>query len=246
MLSRKKMSKVAIIGGSFLPLLKGLTVTHRTQVTTPFGEPSSPLNYGLVGDTEVVFLQRRGIDESPIPPHLINYRANIWALRDAGVNTILAIHSVASINDNLIPGDIILPDQLIDYSYGREATFFGLENLNTFVGFADPFTTVLQDRLKQYCDNLSLHHHPKATIAVTQGPRLETRAELKKMSQDGSDLVNMTCMPEPCLAKELELDYGCICLVVRSAGTNIIPKQELLKKRYIQVESLVYEYIKNI
>lgn len=242
--SRAKMNKVAIIGGSFLPLLHNLTVTHTTQVNTPYGEPSAPLQYGMVGDIETVFLARRGIDNAPIPPHLINYRANVWALRDAGVDTILALHSVASMDSNYKPGDIVLPDQLIDYTYGRENTFFGLENLDTFIGFADPFTEAVQSKLARSCKTLNMDCHDKATIAVTQGPRLETRAELKRMHQDGAHLVTMTAMPEPCLAKELGLSYGCLTVCVRDAGSNSLPEQSLLEKQYRKVEALVYEFFK--
>lgn len=237
------MRKIAIIGGTYLNFLQGLHITHRTQVNTPYGEPSAALNYGLIGDAEVVFLPRRGDKEQPIPPHLINYRANIWALRDAGVEIILSLHAAASIDPEYQPGNIVLADQLIDYTYARGNTFFDLENLNTFVGFADPFDISVQSELNSCCERLQIESKNRATIAVTQGPRLETKAELNKMHRDGAHLVNMTAMPEPCLAKELDLKYGCIALVSRLAGTSDIPEKENLNKQAEQVEKLVYDFI---
>lgn len=222
------MNKVAIIGGSRFISLKNFSITHSTTMNTPFGEPSAPLNYGVVGEREVVFLSRRCSD-TPMPPHRVNFRANIWALRDAGVQTIIATAAVAGIDPSYKPGDLVLPDQLIDYTYGRENTFFGEDDKIVQIDFSKPYSEELRQQIIQKSQTLNLPIHYPATYGITQGPRYETLAEIKKLSQDGCHLVGMTGMPEATLARELELNYVTIGIVVRNAGDYEKTKESAAK-----------------
>lgn len=215
--SVRKMNKIAIIGGSRFKELENFAITHSTSVNTPYGEPSSPLHYGIIGEREVVFLPRRGC-EAPMAPHNINYRANIWALRDAGVQTIIATAAVAGIGEQYQPGDLIVPDQLIDYTYDRENTFLGDDGAISRVDFSEPYCEKLRKKIGTHAAQLKLKLHDKATYGISQGPRFETLAEIKRLENDGCHLVGMTGMPEASLARELELDYALIAIVIRQAG----------------------------
>lgn len=212
------MRKVAVIGGSRLATLQNLSVTHSATVKTPYGEPCSPLSYGLLGDQEVVYMPRRGSDTEGLPPHRINYRANIWALRDAGVQHVIATNSVATINDSFQIGDIVIPSQLIDYTYGRENTFFGDESSVSLIKFAEPYCEKLRNEIIAVAYRLNIDLLSEATFAITQGPRFETKAEIARLERDGNDLVGMTGMPEAALARELGLNYMAVTLVVRRAA----------------------------
>jgi len=211
------MNKVAVIGGSRFAALKNLSLTHSTSVKTPYGEPSAPLSYGILGDQEVVYLPRRGSAE-PMDPHEVNYRANIWALRDAGVQTVIATAAVATLTNDFSPGDVIIPDQLIDYTYGRENTFLGEDASIAHISFAYPYSELLRQIAIKKAKEVGYQVITKATYGIAQGPRLETIAEAVKLAQDGCHLVGMTGMPEAALARELGLDYVCIALVVRKAA----------------------------
>lgn len=221
--SVRKMSKVAIIGGSRFKELDNLIINHSTSVNTPYGEPSAPLSYGMLGDREVVYLPRRGSD-TPMAPHNINYRANIWALRDAGVQTVIATAAVAGIFDQYYPGDLVIPNQLIDYTYGRENTFFGDDNEVNPIDFSEPYHEPLRKEILNKAQALDLKVHFGATYGITQGPRFETLAEIKRMQNDGCDMVGMTGMPEATLAREIELDYALVGIIVRQAGKSYLDK----------------------
>lgn len=239
------MNKVAVIGGSRFAALKNLSLTHSTSVKTPYGEPSAPLSYGILGDQEVVYLPRRGSAE-PMDPHEVNYRANIWALRDAGVQTVIATAAVASLIIDFSPGDVIIPDQLIDYTYGRENTFLGEDASVSHISFAYPYSETLRQIAIKKAQELNYHVTTKATYGIAQGPRLETIAEAAKLAQDGCHLVGMTGMPEAALARELGLDYVCIAFVIRmAAGLLCNEEKDLarLKSREDWVESLVESII---
>ncbi len=231
------MNKIAVIGGSHFASLKNLVITHSTSVKTPYGEPSAPLSYGILGNQEVVYLPRRG-SQQPMPPHQINYRANIWALRDAGVQTVIATAAVAGIMDLFSPGDVVLPNQLIDYTYGRENTFLGESEL-THVNFSEPYSEKLRQLILVQAQKLHFPIAKKATYGITQGPRLETAAEIERIARDGCHLVGMTGMPEAALARELGLDYACIALVVRKAAVQEGIDQEKLTQGEKWVEDLV-------
>lgn len=240
------MRKVAVIGGSRLANLNNLSVTHSTTVKTPYGEPSAPLSYGMLGDQEVVYMPRRGSETEGQPPHKINYRANIWALRDAGVQLVIATNSVAAINTDREIGDIVLPDQLIDYTYGRENTFFGDESSVSLIKFADPYDERLRGEAISVAHRLNTDVVADGTFGITQGPRFETKAEIARLERDRCDIVGMTGMPEASLARELDLNYMAITLVVRRAagkedGYNMKdPKlQSRLKEQERNIEKLI-------
>lgn len=230
------MSKIAVIGGSCFASLKNLVITHSTAVKTPFGEPSSLLSYGILGDHEVVYLPRRG-DAKPMPPHQINFRANIWALRDAGVKTVIATAAVAGLTKAYEAGAVVIPDQLIDYTYGRDNTFLGEDSRVTHIPFSYPYCEPLRQKMIQNAEQLHIKVQTKGTYAVTQGPRYETQAEIKRLVQDGCHFVGMTGMPEAALAKELDLDYACIALVVR----NVASDEPSHDKRHIEEGEIVLE-----
>jgi len=211
------MNKIAVIGGSHFTFLPHLDITHSTEVKTPFGDPSAPLGYGILGDQEVIYLPRRGPSHA-ISAHKINYRANIWALRDAGVQTIIATAAVATVSDDYLLGDIIIPNQLIDYTYRRENSFMGSESSLTLRDFAEPYTEHLRQKIIAKATSLNYTVATQGIVGIMQGPRLETLAELKRYAQEGCDFLGMSGMPEAALARELDLDYACILQVVRKAG----------------------------
>lgn len=237
------MSKVAVIGGSCFTSLKNLVITHSTAVKTPFGEPSAPLTYGILGEHEVVYLPRRG-SAKPMPPHQINYRANIWALRDAGVQTVIATAAVAGLLQNIQIGEIIVPDQLIDYTYGRDSTFLGEDSRVTHIEFSFPYSAAVREKIVSCAKALHLSVLSQGTYAITQGPRFETQAEVNRLVQEGCHFVGMSGMPEAALARELELDYACIALAVRNVTTPARPEDKLLiEEREQWVEKLVESFI---
>ena len=202
------MVDLAIIGGTGLTSLKGLEIVRREVVHTPYGEPSGPLTHGALGGKEVVFLARHGYGHN-IPPHRINYRANLWALKEVGVTRVIAVAAVGGIAADLPPGRLAIPDQIVDYTWGRAATFFE-ENLThvTHVDFSAPYDAALRGLLIRTCRQLGLDAREDGTYGVTQGPRLETAAEIDRMERDGCAMVGMTAMPEAVLARELGLAYA--------------------------------------
>jgi 5'-methylthioinosine phosphorylase len=224
------MSELAIIGGTGLTTLKNLEIVKREVVHTPFGEPSGPLTHGILSGMQVVFLARHGHGHT-IPPHRINYRANIWALHNTGVKKVIAVAAVGGIADDLRPGVLAIPDQIIDYTAARESTFFadGLSHV-THIDFTEPYCEELRRVLINACTLTKLDFVPSGTYATTEGPRLETAAEVERMARDGCTMVGMTGMPEAALARELELCYATCAVVVNKAagrGTGPITMQEI-------------------
>lgn len=213
------MTTVAIIGGSGLTNLKNLEITGREVVRTPYGEPSGPMVYGQLSGKEVVFLPRHGPSHT-IPPHQINYRANIWALKQAGIRRVIAVAAVGGIADGLEGADLVFPDQIIDYTYGRAHTFFDGEGKKvTHVDFTYPYCMELRDLLIKSARQAGIAATEHGTYGATQGPRFETAAEIVRMERDGATIVGMTGMPEAALARELELRYATIAVVAnRAAG----------------------------
>lgn len=211
----------AIIGGSGLDSLRALTDTTEFRPATPYGPTSAPLVRGRFGDGEIVFLARHGTDHT-IPPHRINYRANIWALAELGVTDVYAVTAVGGIAATTPPGRIVIPDQLIDYTAGREHTFFdGIGRTVHHVDFTYPFSECLRERLVSAASRTRLVVERDGTYGATEGPRLETAAEIRRMANDGCTVVGMTGMPEAALAREAELNYANCSLVVNwAAGTN--------------------------
>lgn len=212
---------IAIIGGTGLSQIDQLQILSHQQIDTPFGATSAPLLLAELNGKPVIFLARHG-NPHRIPPHKINYRANIWALKQAGVSEIIAVAAVGGISPAMKPAVIAIPDQIIDYSYGREHSFFSddLEHV-THIDFSFPYTEQLRQRLISAADKADIEIITQATYACTQGPRLETAAEIKRLSQDGCDLVGMTGMPEAALARELGIDYANVS-VVANWGAGIL------------------------
>jgi 5'-methylthioinosine phosphorylase len=223
--------RLAIIGGTGLTRLKDLEITHRQVMHTPYGEPSGPLTFGQYHGHEVIFLPRHGAQHT-IPPHQVNYRANIWALREAGVDTVLAIAAVGGITEQMAPGVVAVPDQIIDYTWSRFHTFFEGDDMEgvTHVDMTFPYHEDLRQALIHASRELELGAVERGTYAATQGPRLETAAEIDRLERDGCDLVGMTGMPETALARELELRYACCAVVANwAAGRSdgIITMEEI-------------------
>jgi len=209
---------LAIIGGTGLTQLSSLEVTRRLVVRTPWGEPSGALTFGRIAEREVVFLARHGYGHT-IPPHMVNYRANIWALREQGVTHIVSVASVGGIRADLGPGAIAVPHQLLDYTWGRKSTFFeGDERGVVHVDFTHPYCQDLRERCMEAARLASQPVVAGGVYAATQGPRLESAAEIDRLQRDGADMVGMTGMPEAALARELELCYAAIAVVANYAA----------------------------
>ena len=211
---------VAVIGGSGTSsLLSEARITERLEPITPFGKPSSAICKAVLRGTTVFMLYRHGVPHA-IPPHAINYRANIWALNEIGVRTIVAVAAVGGIRQSLKPGDLIVPDQLIDYTWGRESTFFdGLDQVVGHLEMTEPYSPEVRKILMSSSAAEAVPLEGRGVYAVTQGPRFETPAEIDRIERDGGDIVGMTGMPEAALAAEKSLRYGCIAVVVnRAAG----------------------------
>ncbi|MDD2767181.1 MAG: S-methyl-5'-thioinosine phosphorylase [Methylococcus sp.] len=210
------MSLTAIIGGTGLTRLEELEILRRETVATPYGEPSSALTFGRLAGREFVFLARHG-DPHTIPPHRINYRANLWALRQIGAQGIIAAAAVGGIGADMGPGRLAVPHQLIDYTWGRSGTFFEDElDHVTHIDFTQPYSEDLRRKLIASARGLSVVEN--GVYGCTQGPRLETAAEIARMERDGCDLVGMTGMPEAALARELELPYAACAIVANWAA----------------------------
>jgi len=208
---------LAIIGGTGLTSIDGLQLVRREVVGTPYGEPSGPIVHGLLHGHPVLFLPRHGRGHT-IPPHRINYRANLWALRELKVTAVIAVAAVGGITAEMQPARVVIPDQLIDYTWGRESSFFG-EGAVTHVDFTEPYDPglrqCLSDAAKLCIGGEAVDH---GVYGATQGPRLETAAEIRRMARDGCDLVGMTGMPEAVLARELGIRYACCAVVANPAA----------------------------
>ncbi len=229
------MVDLAIIGGTGLDSLKGLKIVNSISVNTPYGEPSAPLSYGEIAGRQILFLPRHG-DKHTIPPHKINYRANIWALKNSGAKKVIAVNAVGAIHRDMTPGKVIIPDQIIDYTHSRIGTFFeeGLTEV-THIDFTWPYCQTLREEILQAATQCGLNVFDKGVYAATQGPRLESAAEIKRLERDGCDLVGMTAMPEAALAKELDLCYAAISVVANMAA-GIIDEEITMEmiERYLK------------
>jgi 5'-deoxy-5'-methylthioadenosine phosphorylase len=209
---------LAIIGGSALASLPNLVVGRRRSVRTPHGKTSAPLTFGTLKGRAVVFLARHG-DGHTIPPHEINYRANLWALHSQKVRQVVAIATVGGIREDLAPGTLAIPDQIIDYTHGRKATFFGTSKRGvTHIDFTQPYSEELRQQLLRAARAAGEPVAAGGTYAATQGPRLETAAEIDRLARDGAHMVGMTGMPEAVLARELGLDYAALVVIVNQAA----------------------------
>ena len=212
------MTIYAIIGGTGLTQLEGLTLKQAQNIDTPYGAPSAPVLRGEYVGQEVLFLARHGHPHR-IPPHQVNYRANLWALQQAGAEAIIAVNAVGGIHAAMGSGHLCVAHQVIDYTWGRAHTFFeGEIDHVTHIDFSYPYDDVLRSKLITALQELGYPHSSHGVYGATQGPRLETVAEIARMERDGCDIVGMTGMPEAALARELELPYACLALVVNPAA----------------------------
>ena len=209
---------LGIIGGSGLSALANVENVRRQIVRTPYGEPSCALTFGTIRGREVVFLARHGYGHT-IAPHQVNYRANLWALHAQRVDEVVAIASVGAIRADLAPGALVVPHQILDYTHGRESTFGGSEDGGVrHIDFTDPYCGKLRRRVLEAAAAAGCPAVDGGTYAATQGPRLETAAEIDRLERDGADIVGMTGMPEAALARELELCYAALAVVVNPAA----------------------------
>jgi len=202
--------RTGIIGGSGLYAIDGIEIIDRLQVDTPFGVPSDDLVLARINDQEVVFLPRHGHGHR-IPPHKINYRANIYAMKLAGVNSIISISAVGSLRESIAPGDFVLVDQFVDRTSGREATFFD-GAVVAHISVADPVCPVLHKRLADACHASGIDTHISGTYLAMQGPQFSTRAESELYRSWGMDVIGMTNMPEAKLAREAEICYATVAM----------------------------------
>ncbi|MDR2678910.1 MAG: S-methyl-5'-thioinosine phosphorylase [Zoogloeaceae bacterium] len=212
---------LAIIGGSGLTQLSNLDVSHREVARTPYGRPSGVLTFGRLGKRKAVFLARHGHNHD-IPPHRVNYRANLWALKEAGASAIVSVASVGAIPAHLDPGDIVIPHQILDYTWGRPSTYFDGADGDSMpvvhVDFTEPYDATLRGDLIRAAAAANISLQDGGVYAATQGPRLETAAEIDRYERDGATVVGMTGMPEAVLARELKLPYAAINLVANHAA----------------------------
>ena len=216
--NRRRVSGIAIIGGTGLARLDGLQPTRKEVARTPYGEPSGPLNYGRFHGREVVFLARHGGNQN-IPPHMVNYRANMWAVKQTGASHVIAVAAVGAIAADLAPGSLVIPHQIIDYTYGRKNTYFenDLDEVR-HIDFTEPYCAELRDALRAGATAAGIRAAGQGVYAATQGPRLETAAEIDRLERDGCAVVGMTGMPEAALARELGLCYAAVNVVANPAA----------------------------
>ncbi|MBI1396961.1 MAG: S-methyl-5'-thioinosine phosphorylase [Betaproteobacteria bacterium] len=209
---------LGIIGGTGLTELSNLEIVRRQVARTPYGEASGALTFGRMGGIPVIFLARHGYGHT-IAPHQVNYRANLWALHAEGVTRVVSIASVGGIAPELGPGTLALPNQILDYTWGRKCTFFeGPDQPVTHVDFTHPYCPHLRAALLGAAAAVGEPIVPEGVYATTQGPRLETAAEIDRLERDGATMVGMTGMPEAALARELSLSYATIAVVANHAA----------------------------
>ncbi len=224
------MTRIAIIGGTGLTALSGLEITGHDPLGSNFGEPSGPLTRGKLSGREILFLPRHGYEHT-IPPHKVNYRANISVLKNAGAEYIIAVNAVGGITEAMQAGVIAIPDQIIDYTWSREHTFFdGGEHGVEHIDFTEPYCEQLRTSLVAAGRGAGIDVLDYGTYAAMQGPRLETPAEINRLDRDGCHIVGMTGMPEASLARELGLCYASVSVVANMAagrGEGEITMQEI-------------------
>jgi 5'-deoxy-5'-methylthioadenosine phosphorylase len=237
-----------VIGGTGLGKIEGLVVEKYETIKTPYGETSEPLAFGsIAGQLMIAFIARHGKNHS-IPPHLINYQANIWALHSVGVKNIIAINTVGSIDTRFLSGHFVFPDQVIDYTYCRKNTFFdGVNNPVKHIDFTYPFDNNLRNHFSKVSRMLELKYHTSGVYACVQGPRLESASEINRYENDGADIIGMTGMPEASLAREIGLNYALICPVANHAAGRGLNKDGISheeisansKKMALNIENLI-------
>ncbi|MDR1076554.1 MAG: S-methyl-5'-thioinosine phosphorylase [Xanthomonadaceae bacterium] len=209
---------LAVIGGTGVYRMTALEDLETRQIDTPYGSPSGPVRTGLLQGQRVAFLARHG-ERHSLPPHQVNYRANLHALKQLGASRVLALNTVGGITERFGPRKLACPDQLIDYTWGRSSSFAEESGSDVLhVDFAHPYTPLFRHRILAAAKATGMNLVDGGCYGVTQGPRLETIAEIARMRRDGCDLVGMTGMPEAGLARELGLEYACLAIVANWAA----------------------------
>lgn len=244
---------LAVIGGSGLySLFEDFIEIRKEIIATPYGEPSGSVVHGEMHGKPVVFIARHGYTHA-IPPHKINYRANIWMLKELGIQQIIAVNAVGGISRDFPPKKIAIPDQIIDYSYGREFTFVDENSEEVIhVDFSYPFSETIRKNLIDAAEQLSIPVNKNGVYGCTQGPRLETVAEIKRLEQDGCTMVGMTAMPEAALAREKGIKYASLAVCANWAAG--LEKETLsmdvilnnLSQGMQQVNQCISKYIYNL
>jgi len=243
------MIKIGVIGGSGLYEIKGLTIKRRKKITTPFGKPSDKYLIGQLGNTEIIFLPRHGAHHN-IPPHMINYRANIWGFKKLGVSRVISVSAVGGIKRGLRPGDIVILDQVIDMTKNRKSTFYEGKDAQRpktdviHIDFTYPYCPEIRHTLLRAGKRVRVLLKDGGTYVAVEGPRLETAAEIKMFGILGGDVVGMTGMPEASLARELEICYSGISVVANYAAG--ISKKKLTTTEVIEAMGASTEKIKKL
>ncbi len=244
------MTTLAIIGGTGLTSLDGLTIKEHKFVETPYGEPSSPVLLGEYEGKNIMFLPRHG-SQHTIAPHKVNYRANVWALYALGVEKIIAVTAVGGISRNLPPSTLAIPDQIIDYTYGREQSFYSDDfTVDKHLDFTQPYDVELRQIILSAAIRQKIAITDGGTYGATQGPRLETAAEIRRLAQDGCAMVGMTGMPEAYLARELGMAYATCAVManwaagITDAAIQMSDIEHVLDKGMTQVKQLLAEIIR--
>lgn len=211
------MSKIGVIGGSGLYDIKGFIMKSRKTVATPFGKPSGQYLTGTLNKTRIVFLPRHGKHHN-IPPHMINYRANIWGFKKLGVRKIISVCAVGGIKKSLRPGDIVVLDQILDMTKNRPSSYYDGKEGVVHIDFTEPYCPELRRILLKAGKKSGVHLKNSGTYVAVEGPRLETASEIRSYGILGGDVVGMTGMPEAALARELELCYASVAVVANYAA----------------------------
>jgi 5'-methylthioadenosine phosphorylase len=242
-------AEIGVFGGSgFYSLLES---AEEFKVDTPYGSPSSPVTVGEIGGRRVAFLARHG-KEHTIPPHAINYRANVWAMKELGVGRIIGPNACGSLQPDVKPGDFVICDQFVDRTWGRKDTFYDGPT-TVHVSSADPYCEVMRDHAVKKAAELGIKAHPKGTVVVIQGPRFSTRAESKWFASQGWEVINMTQYPECYLARELEICYCNISLITDhdagAEGVEPVTNEEVVRvfnENNERVRALLYAMIPDL
>ncbi|MDH3337786.1 MAG: S-methyl-5'-thioinosine phosphorylase [Gammaproteobacteria bacterium] len=218
-------AQFAIIVGSGFDAFAGGGESH--EVATRFGQPSAPIQR-VTFDEQLVYVLPRHGDKHTLPPHVINYRANLLALKELGVEAVIALNTVGVVSDKRLSGELAVPDQIIDYTWGRAHSIYDGEQAEfAHIEFTLPFSASVREALLAAARAAGVDCYDGGVYAATQGPRLETAAEVDRLERDGADYVGMTGMPEASLARELGIDYACLSLIVnRAAGRGQKPIHE--------------------
>ncbi|MEW6001427.1 MAG: S-methyl-5'-thioadenosine phosphorylase [Nitrospirota bacterium] len=222
---------IGVIGGSGLYEVKEVVIKEVKNISTPFGDPSDSYRIGELSGKKIVFLPRHGSPHH-IPPHKINYRANIWGFKEVGAQRVISINSVGGISREMKPGTMSIPDQIIDMTGKRESTFYD-SNEVVHIDFTEPFCPELKKSIFMAAERSGLKLKKSGTYVCIDGPRLETRSEIKFFSSIGADVVGMTLMPEASLAREAELCFASISVITNYAAG--ITEKRLTTKEVIEM-----------